>query len=91
MPPYDPDKRGPQLVGSSTHYPVENNSALETMYRFSVGGKIISPSEDTGMLRYWEGDGNHLASTNALASEFEPTTKLSFSLVSNYTAPEQLY
>ncbi|KAF8399635.1 hypothetical protein HHK36_015504 [Tetracentron sinense] len=53
--------RGPDfplpLLGQSTPISVDNNStALEMLYRLNVGGKHLSPMEDTGMFRAWDDD-----------------------------------
>ncbi|XP_057754971.1 receptor-like protein kinase FERONIA [Arachis stenosperma] len=98
MPPYlyhtnpnNDDNKALRLLGSTTPYRLENNSALETKYRFNVGDRIISPSGDTGMLRSWVVDEDYKTSPGEVASEFGEITKLNFSLIPNYTAPDLVY
>ncbi|KAI4352440.1 hypothetical protein L6164_006690 [Bauhinia variegata] len=51
------DGQGLIPVGlNSQMYPIENNTALETVYRINVGGSQILPEQDTGMFRNWDGD-----------------------------------
>ncbi|XP_065854562.1 receptor-like protein kinase FERONIA [Euphorbia lathyris] len=44
------------MVGFNTPVYIDNNTALENVYRLNVGGNDISPSKDTGMLRSWSDD-----------------------------------
>lgn len=100
MPPYlchtkPDDYTGLQFVGYDDRIPyrLENNSsALETKYRYNIGGRIISPSGDTGMLRRWDGDDdNYLASQSTLAVDYGETTNPNFTVIPEYTAPVELY
>ncbi|KAG4378098.1 hypothetical protein GLYMA_18G270600v4 [Glycine max] len=99
MPPYlyytnpDVDISGePQIVGGGTST-IENNSALETMYRLNAGGRTIPSSEDTGMLRTWDADDKYLTiKPTSLSVDYGKSTKLSFTaMVPNYTAPDEVY
>ncbi|KAK7395626.1 hypothetical protein VNO78_16190 [Psophocarpus tetragonolobus] len=82
-----------ESVGSTVTYPVENNTALETMYRLNAGGPQILPSEDTGMLRVWDDDENYITTQWQQSSEFvdKNKTKLDFELTPNYAAPDKVY
>ncbi|KAG0496978.1 hypothetical protein HPP92_001669 [Vanilla planifolia] len=48
----------PLLVsgGTPTQYPIDENWAMQSMYRLNVGGQAISPKEDSGMYRSWADD-----------------------------------
>ncbi|QCE12698.1 interleukin-1 receptor-associated kinase 4 [Vigna unguiculata] len=81
----------PQYVGTMTPYVVENKFALETMYRLKAGDHTIPSSEDTGMLRTWDTDSKYLDTQSEESIEFTGTTKLSFTKIPNYTAPEQVF
>jgi hypothetical protein len=43
------DNRGFSFLGQQNPYRIENSTALEMVYRINVGGRSISPAEDTGM------------------------------------------
>nr|KYP32511.1 Receptor-like protein kinase FERONIA [Cajanus cajan] len=82
----------PQLVGQTTPFPIENNHALETMYRLTVAGREIPPSEDTGMLRSWDGGEKYLTSQSGPSVDIAADIKLSFTNITPYyTAPDQVY
>ena len=51
----DEEKRSLTLAGQGYLYDFKNNTALEMMYRINIGGRDISPAEDTGFFREWEG------------------------------------
>ncbi|KAF7822387.1 receptor-like protein kinase FERONIA [Senna tora] len=87
----EPSGLGFKLVGTSIQYNLENKYALETLFRFGVGGQGLSPRDDTGMLRLWGNDDDYLHSNSALSSDIEELVKLIFSQVPNYTAPDQIY
>ncbi|KAM4132125.1 hypothetical protein ACJW30_01G226600 [Castanea mollissima] len=81
-----------KLIGQSTPYTVEKSHTLETVYRLNIGGGMISPAEDTGMYRSWSGDdAAYLTSSETGFVDINPTIRLHFSKISNYTAPEEVY
>ncbi|CAJ1834287.1 unnamed protein product [Sphenostylis stenocarpa] len=81
----------PRFVGGET-YEVDNNSALETMYRLRCGDAIIPASGDTGMLRIWDVDTKYVISQSVESIDFGHKTNLSFTeKTPNYTAPDLLY
>ncbi|XP_049383044.1 receptor-like protein kinase FERONIA [Solanum stenotomum] len=45
-----------KLVGQTDPYSINNNTALETLYRLNVGGHSVASTEDTGMYRVWDSD-----------------------------------
>ncbi|TKY65062.1 Receptor protein kinase FERONIA [Spatholobus suberectus] len=81
----------PQLVGHMTQYTIENNSALETMYRLRVGDAEIPASRDTGMLRTWDVDNKYLTSQSVESLDIGTGINLSFTKTPNYTAPDEVY
>ena len=81
-----------KLIGQSTPYTVEKSHALETVYRLNIGGRMISPTEDTGMYRSWsDDDAAYLTSSERGVEPVNTTIHLRFSKISNYTAPEEVY
>ncbi|KAJ0041872.1 hypothetical protein Pint_18981 [Pistacia integerrima] len=71
---------------------IENSSALETVYRINVGGRLLSPELDTGMYRTWFN--NYLeyltdARTGAIIKN--TSVDVNFSGIPNYTAPVEVY
>ncbi|MQM09844.1 hypothetical protein Taro_042724 [Colocasia esculenta] len=50
------------IVGQSTTYPVDETTALQTMYRLNVGGNAISPVEDIDLFRSWADDSPYIFS-----------------------------
>ncbi|KAF8399632.1 hypothetical protein HHK36_015501 [Tetracentron sinense] len=89
--------RGPDfplpLLGQSTPISVDNNStALEMLYRLNVGGKHLSPMEDTGMFRAWDDDTKYIVGNVGQAPYLFDPYKINYpEQVPNYTAPEILY
>ncbi|TKY65064.1 Receptor protein kinase FERONIA [Spatholobus suberectus] len=98
MPPYlfytnpDVENTGPQAVGTTIQYQIENNSALETKYRLRVGGATIPSSKDTGMLRTWDADNKYVTTQSEVSVDYGSGIKLNFTQQTpNYTAPDQVY
>ncbi|XP_048434984.1 receptor-like protein kinase FERONIA [Pyrus x bretschneideri] len=93
-PPQSAD--GAVLVGSINPYPIENNTAMEMVYRINVGGSQLSFNQDTGMYRNWDGfqaEDNYL---DALSKNFSvlpqnSSIELDFSEIPKYSAPEEVY
>ncbi|XP_040993909.1 receptor-like protein kinase FERONIA [Juglans microcarpa x Juglans regia] len=95
MPPnlyYTPeDDQGFSFIGQINTYSIKNSTALETVYRFNVGGRSISPTEDTGMFRAWSQDDKYLKEYKTLFLPLNNTINLSFTTVPPYAAPEYVY
>ncbi|OIW12336.1 hypothetical protein TanjilG_32452 [Lupinus angustifolius] len=87
------NNEGFKYVGSSTAlYKLSNNTAMETEYRLRVGGQAIPPNGDTGLLRNWDGnDFDYLTTKSFQYTGFNFNTPLFFTIIPNYTAPQQLY
>ncbi|MBA0603459.1 hypothetical protein Gorai_003602 [Gossypium raimondii] len=90
------DEGVPRFVGQAQGktYRLENNTALENMYRINVGsGREISPKDDIGMFRRWlNDDQEYLTKANPSAIPFNTTTDLNFSsTIKSYAAPKEAY
>jgi serine/threonine protein kinase len=83
--------KGFSFISQQSLYRIENSSALEMVYRINVGGRSISPSEDTGMFRRWSQDDKYLTEYRQLVLPFNFTIQLYFTKVPAYTAPEDVY
>nr|POF06700.1 receptor-like protein kinase anxur1 [Quercus suber] len=79
-------------IGHVQPYRIENNTALETEYRVNVGGRSISPAEDTtGMYRSWLSDNVYLVVNDHSVLPVNTSISLMFNKIPNYTAPEEVY
>ena len=81
----------PVLIGQGQPYRIENNRALETDYRVNVGGRTISPAQDTGMYRSWLDDNEYLVSSKHGVLPVNVSIHLDFTLIPNYSAPKEVY
>jgi serine/threonine protein kinase len=61
------------------------------VYRLNVGGRSISPSEDTGMFRRWNSDDNYFFASELSVVTANTTIDLKFTKVPPYTAPDDVY
>ncbi|KAM5551869.1 receptor-like protein kinase FERONIA [Rosa sericea] len=78
----------------TSSYPIENNTALEMVYRINVGGAPISPYADTGMYRTWDtADEIYLDDISKKLSVLPQnnTIELNFVKVPEYSAPKPVY
>jgi len=95
MPPnlyYPPsDNEGLFLIGQQNLFHIDNDTALEMVYRVNVGGRSISPAEDTGMFRGWSQDDNYLTQYKQSLLPSNDSIQLKFTKVPAYTAPEEVY
>jgi hypothetical protein len=83
--------KGFLLSASRALYSINNSTALEMVYRLNVGGRSISPSEDTGMFRRWSQDDEYLSEYKEIVLPFNSTIELKFTKIPAYTAPEEVY
>ncbi|KAK9013195.1 hypothetical protein V6N11_041214 [Hibiscus sabdariffa] len=79
------------FLAQKSLYSIENNTALETMYRVNVGGSEISPTEDTGMFRTWLTDDDYLTVAKQNALHVNESTDLTFSVIPSFSAPRKVY
>ncbi|XP_028773767.1 receptor-like protein kinase FERONIA [Neltuma alba] len=88
----DPENlQGMMLDGGTQQYPVQNSSALETVYRANVGGGPIGSSSDTGMFRYWEQDNPYLERERPQSVSAGFGLDVDHTNYPNYTAPDVVY
>ncbi|KAG5223748.1 Pto kinase OGw family protein [Salix suchowensis] len=72
--------------------PLQNETALEMMYRVTVGGAEITPPTDTtGMFRRWLDDTNYLTDARPSAYQYNFTIELQYNNDTRYAAPDELY
>ncbi|KAM2858858.1 hypothetical protein COP2_024347 [Malus domestica] len=93
-PPQSADR--PVSVGSINPYPIENNTAMEMVYRINVGGSQLSFNRDTGMYRNWDGiqvEYNYLDDLSKNFSVLPQNSSIQpdFSEIPEYSAPEEVY
>ncbi|KAH1129343.1 hypothetical protein J1N35_000721 [Gossypium stocksii] len=73
-------------------YTLGNNAALEKMYRINVGGREISPGDDTEMFRSWLTDDAYLTIAKPSALPVNISINLNFSSdTPSYSAPREVY
>ncbi|MBA0732949.1 hypothetical protein Gogos_017008 [Gossypium gossypioides] len=73
-------------------YPLGNNTALEMMYRINVGGREISPEDETQMFRSWLKDDAYLTIAKPSALPVNESINLTFSSdTPSYSAPREVY
>ncbi|XVF71261.1 hypothetical protein PTKIN_Ptkin12aG0022600 [Pterospermum kingtungense] len=82
---------GVTFLGQGSLYPLGNDSALEKVHRVNVGGREISPAQDTGMFRSWSDDNDYLTIANPSALPVNTTANLNFSNITSYSAPKEVY
>ncbi|XWS75688.1 hypothetical protein CRYUN_Cryun01aG0112900 [Craigia yunnanensis] len=85
------DDEGVKFLGQRNLYPLGNDTALELMYRINVGGKQISPAEDTGMYRFWIGDDDYLTEAAPAVLPVNVSINLNFSDKPSFSAPDAVY
>ncbi|KAJ4707271.1 receptor-like protein kinase FERONIA [Melia azedarach] len=85
------DDSGLTFVGQGNQYNIRNSNALETLYRINVGGKFISPSDDTGMYRKWDRDVDYVTDLIPGALPVNGSIVPIFSEIRNYSAPVEVY
>ncbi|KAA8532886.1 hypothetical protein F0562_032997 [Nyssa sinensis] len=78
------------IVGQSQTLEIDNNTALENVYRLNVDGQAISPVDDNGMFRAWSDDMSYIYGGTGV-DPYHFTIKMKYSKVPPYTAPEVLY
>ncbi|KAA8547891.1 hypothetical protein F0562_004320 [Nyssa sinensis] len=79
------------LVGTNSFFYIDNNTALETLYRLNVGGNDVAVNEDTGMFRAWNQDEMYIYGG---ALGFRPYRNIPIQYTPEtpaYTAPEMVY
>ncbi|XP_034889161.1 receptor-like protein kinase FERONIA [Populus alba] len=72
------------------YLPLQNETALEIMYRVNVGWKDIPPPDDNGMFRSWLRDVDYLTDARPSALVYNDTIQLQYNHT-RYAAPDVLY
>ncbi|KAE8703889.1 hypothetical protein F3Y22_tig00110462pilonHSYRG00282 [Hibiscus syriacus] len=88
------DEDGVTFTGQAqgTLYTLENNTSFEKMYRINVGGKEISPGDDSEMFRHWLKDNDYVTIMKPSALPVNTTTNLTFSSkIPSFSAPREVY
>ncbi|XP_048327151.2 receptor-like protein kinase FERONIA [Ziziphus jujuba] len=83
----------PKLLGQSNDiYLIQNETAMEMIYRINVGESRIPPAYDTGMFRNWDVDDNYLTVADPSIVPVMPQKyDLIFKRIQPCTAPARVY
>ncbi|KAF3444895.1 hypothetical protein FNV43_RR14588 [Rhamnella rubrinervis] len=89
----DAVNEGPKFVDRLPNFfPIENDTAMEMVYRINVGGTFIPASEDTGMFRSWDKDNDYLTIRGFSRAPSAYSHSLSYNnKTPAYTAPAKVY
>ncbi|XP_034906307.1 receptor-like protein kinase FERONIA isoform X2 [Populus alba] len=85
------DDRGLYDFDQEVYLPLQNETALETMYRVNAGGGEITPPNDNGMFRSWLPDVDYLTDARPSALVYNDTIQLQYNNHTRYAAPDVLY
>ncbi|XP_028795607.1 receptor-like protein kinase FERONIA [Neltuma alba] len=96
MPPFlyytkPDDQQSMRLSDGNMQFPVQNSSALETLYRANAGGRQIPSDKDTGMYRYWDQDNDYLERQRPLSISAGFGLHPVYRDDQNYFAPDEVY
>ncbi|WJX80815.1 hypothetical protein P8452_63763 [Trifolium repens] len=78
----------------TTDYKIQNDKALEMVYRVNVGQNQVPPNNDTGMFRNWDIDYPLYLKKqylHSISSGYGEHLNYLNNTVANYTAPEDVY
>ena len=90
----DPNSYLKSLDFNNSAYQIQDNKALEMVYRVNVGDNQVPPSDDTGMFRNWDNDSPRYLEKQyplSVSSEFIHHLNYLNNTIPNYTAPEAVY
>ncbi|KAG1371473.1 receptor-like protein kinase FERONIA [Cocos nucifera] len=81
------------LVGTSTDFPIDQDWAIETVYRLNVGGQALSPTQDSGLFRSWDDDSPYIyGAAFGVSYSNDPNVTIKYSTsVPEYIAPVDVY
>ncbi|KAB2619779.1 receptor-like protein kinase FERONIA [Pyrus ussuriensis x Pyrus communis] len=87
---------GVDIIGNENKFLIENNTALEMIYRINIGGSPVPFTKDTGMYRNWSGRQEEEPYLDEISSFLSVLTQnasveLKFSETPEYTAPKEVY
>eukprot|EP00262_Sarcandra_glabra_P011257 TRINITY_DN2706_c0_g1_i2.p1 TRINITY_DN2706_c0_g1~~TRINITY_DN2706_c0_g1_i2.p1 ORF type:complete len:899 (+),score=109.60 TRINITY_DN2706_c0_g1_i2:389-3085(+) len=80
------------LIGMGVPLPftIQNDTALETVFRLNVGGNNISPVDDSGLYRSWSNDNDY--TSNGVTFSRDPGIAIEYKKdVPVYIAPKNVY
>ncbi|XVE72329.1 hypothetical protein DITRI_Ditri11bG0030900 [Diplodiscus trichospermus] len=77
------------FISPRSEFSVDNDTALQMVYRLNVGGRSISPVNDTGMFRLWSDDSDYMGSASYV--DVNTTEPMEYTKIPRYTAPEEVY
>ncbi|CAL9148277.1 unnamed protein product [Musa hybrid cultivar] len=79
--------------GDSFPFPIDPDQALQTVYRFNVGGQAISPVRDSGLFRSWDDDTPYIyGAAFGVSYSADPNVTIEYTAgVPNYIAPSNVY
>ncbi|KAJ8567153.1 hypothetical protein K7X08_019361 [Anisodus acutangulus] len=79
-----------KLVGQNDFYYIDNNIALENVYRLNVGGNFVPSTGDTGMYREWALDDEFVVGLGFQTTYHD--VNISYTYENQpYTAPTSIY
>ncbi|KAK1264810.1 Receptor-like protein kinase FERONIA [Acorus gramineus] len=83
----------PPLVGTTSTFPVEQDTALQTVARLNVGGNTVTPPKDSGLYRTWEDDSQYIfAAASGVTYPKDPNLTITYpASVPSYIAPTDVY
>ncbi|XP_057719418.1 receptor-like protein kinase ANXUR2 isoform X2 [Arachis stenosperma] len=65
---------------------------LQTMFRLNVGGKYLSPTQDSGLTRIWYDDSPYIyGASTGITTSAPSDVKLNYQSMPEYTAPSDVY
>lgn len=89
---YVKDNNPIKLVNQQTEFTLDNNTALENLYRLNVGGQAIRSTGDTGMLRTWNEDNKYIYGKAIGKTPYRQSVKIQYTdETPEYTAPDIVY
>ena len=86
---YYPQDEPYKFIGQHKSFFFETDYALENIHRLNVGGRSLSPMEDTGMYRTWDADDDYCVKLAFVSSN--ASINIQFTEISSYTAPVEVY
>ncbi|XP_030970939.1 receptor-like protein kinase FERONIA [Quercus lobata] len=86
---YKPERKTdegiPNLSGNPFY--INNDMALEMVYRLNVGGYFIGQTDDTGLFREWSTDDNYFKGASLMRQK--PSLILDYAKIPNFSAPDE--
>ncbi|XP_071713797.1 receptor-like protein kinase FERONIA [Rutidosis leptorrhynchoides] len=83
-------KYPPKYFAQTSGLEINEETALEAMYRLNMGGQQIPGENDTGMNRVWEQDDNYIFGAHGRTPVYNDSIMYTTD-TPNYTAPDPVY